>query len=121
MSGVALWLAVGLLGGLGAIARFALDAAVSANSSARFPLGTLLVNLSGAAILGLLAGLSLSGHAYLLLGTATIGSYTTFSTWVFETHRLSEDGLHWPAVLNLLLSLGLGLGAAELGHLIGAG
>ncbi len=52
MSFVALWLAVGVLGGLGAIARFLLDALVSANAGARFPLGTLLVNLSGALVLG---------------------------------------------------------------------
>ena len=50
MSFVALWLGVGVLGGLGAIARFLLDAFVSVNTGARFPLGTLLVNLSGALV-----------------------------------------------------------------------
>jgi dolichyl-phosphate-mannose--protein O-mannosyl transferase len=56
LSAVALWAAVGVLGGLGALARFLLDARVSASAGARFPFGTLLVNLSGAILLGVLAG-----------------------------------------------------------------
>jgi len=119
VSFLALWLAVGLLGGLGALARFLLDAVVSVNSPGRFPLGTLAVNLSGAALLGLLVGVSLHGDAYLLAGTAVIGSYTTFSTWVFESHRLAEDGWSQFAAVNIALSLLLGVGAAELGRLIG--
>jgi len=119
MSFVALWLGVGVLGGLGALGRFLLDGLVSARAGGRFPVGTLLVNLSGAAVLGLLVGLSLHGEAYLLAGTALIGSYTTFSTWMFEAHRLAEGGLRAMSAANVLLSLLLGLGAAELGRLIG--
>ncbi len=121
MSFVALWLAVGVLGGLGALARFLLDALVSANTGARFPLGTLLVNLSGALVLGLLVGIALSGDAYLLTGTAVIGSYTTFSTWMLESHRLAEDGRRWLLGANVALSLLLGVGAAAAGRLIGGG
>ena len=65
---------------------------VSASTGGRFPLGTLIVNLSGALVLGIIVGLALHGNAYLLAGTAVIGSYTTFSTWMFESHRLAEDG-----------------------------
>jgi CrcB protein len=121
MSFVALWLAVGALGGLGALARFLLDALVSSAGGARFPLGTLLVNLSGALVLGLLAGIALSGDAYLLAGTAVIGSYTTFSTWMLESHRLAEDGLRWLLWANVGLSLVLGVGAGALGRLLGGG
>ncbi|HEX7609575.1 MAG TPA: fluoride efflux transporter CrcB [Solirubrobacteraceae bacterium] len=121
MGFLALWLGVGVLGGAGALTRFMLDATVSARSSGRFPVGTLAVNLSGAAVLGLLVGLALHGDAYLLAGTAVIGSYTTFSTWMFESHRLAEDGWSWLAALNVLLSLVLGLGAAELGRVLGGG
>jgi CrcB protein len=121
MSFVALWLTVGVLGGLGALARFLLDALVSSAGGARFPLGTLLVNLSGALALGLLVGLALSGDAYLLTGTAVIGSYTTFSTWMLESHRLAEDGLRWLLWANVALSLVLGVGAAALGRLLGGG
>jgi CrcB protein len=121
MSFVALWLAVGALGGLGALARFLLDALVSSAGGARFPLGTLLVNLSGALVLGLLAGIALSGDAYLLAGTAVIGSYTTFSTWMLESHRLAEEGLRWLLWANVGLSLVLGVGAGALGRRLGGG
>jgi fluoride exporter len=121
VSFLALWLSVGVLGGLGALARFAIDALVSANTGARFPLGTLLVNLSGALVLGVLVGVALRGNAYLLAGTAVIGSYTTFSTWMLESHRLAEDGWRWLVWANLVLSLALGVGAAALGRLLGGG
>jgi CrcB protein len=121
MTDVFLWLAVGVLGGLGAIARFLLDALLSTATGARFPLGTLVVNLSGALVLGLLVGLALSANAYLLAGTAVIGSYTTFSTWMLESHRLAEDGRRWLVWANIVLSLTLGVGAAVVGRLLGAG
>lgn len=84
---VLVWIAVAGLGGTGAIARFLLDAAVSSRAGRGFPFGTFAVNLSGTFILGLLVGMTLEGDAYLLAGTATLGSYTTFSTWMFESHR----------------------------------
>jgi CrcB protein len=121
VSFLVLWLGVGALGGVGAIARFLLDALVSSNTSWRFPLGTLVVNLSGALVLGLLVGLAVSGNAYLLAGTAVIGSYTTFSTWMLESHRLAEDGQRRLVWANIALSLALGLGAAVVGRLLGAG
>ena len=121
MSFLALWLGVGILGGLGAIARFVLDAFVSTSTGARFPVGTLLVNLSGALVLGLLVGLALNEDTYLLAGTAVIGSYTTFSTWMLESHRLAEDGRRWLLGANVMLSLLLGLGAAALGRVLGGG
>jgi CrcB protein len=119
MSGVVLWTGVAALGGCGAIARFLLDALVSERIAGRFPAGTLAVNLSGALLLGLLAGLALGGHALLLAGTALLGSYTTFSTWMLETHRLGEDG-HWGSLTgNVAGSLALGLAGVALGHALG--
>ena len=119
MSFLLLWLGVGVLGGLGALARVLLDAAVSSRAAGRFPLGTLVVNVSGAALLGVLVGISLSGDAYLLAGTAVLGSYTTFSTWMLESHRLAEDGEARILAANVLLSLLLGLAAVAAGRLIG--
>jgi fluoride exporter len=113
------WIAVGLLGGLGALLRFFVDGLVAARVGRDFPLGTFLVNLSGAMVLGLLVGLGLSGDRLVLAGTATIGSYTTFSTWMLESQRLVEDGELAIAAGNLLLSLFVGLGAVALGRLIG--
>lgn len=113
------WAAVAVLGGIGAVARFMLDRTISSRSASQLPGGTLLVNASGAFALGLLIGVSVSGTSLLLAGTATIGSYTTFSTWMFETHRLGEDGEIGRAALNLLASAGIGLAAVALGRLIG--
>jgi CrcB protein len=113
------WLAAAALGGVGALARFLVDAGVSRRLERDFPYGTLVVNLSGAVLLGLTVGLALRGNAALLIGSATIGAYTTFSTWMFETHRLAEQGELTRAAANAFLSLGLGLAAAALGRLIG--
>lgn len=114
------WIAIGFLGGLGALLRFFVDGLIAARVGRDFPLGTFVVNLSGTAILGLLVGLGFTGDRLLLAGTATIGSYTTFSTWMLESQRLVEDGELEVAGGNVVLSLGVGLGAAALGRLIGA-
>jgi CrcB protein len=111
---------VGLLGGLGALGRFALDWAVSLRFGLHFPFGTLAVNLTGAFALGTLAGAGLQGRAFLFAGLALLGAYTTFSTWMLETHRLLEAGRSKAAVANLAVSAGLGLGIAALGHALGA-
>jgi CrcB protein len=121
MSFILLWLGVGVLGGVGAISRFLIDAVVSGGGGGRFPAGTLVVNLSGALLLGVLVGIALHGDAYLLAGTAVLGSYTTFSTWMFESYRLAEDDDRRLLVANIVLSLVLGVGAAALGRLIGGG
>lgn len=113
------WVGVAILGSIGSIARFLLDRAVSSRSSSSFPLGTFAVNASGALVLGLLTGFALSGEALVLAGSATIGSYTTFSTWMLETHRLTEDGQLLQGTLNVLVSIVVGLGAALLGRWIG--
>ena len=119
MNPVLLWSGVALLGGAGALARFGVDARVSARVLSRLPFGTLVVNLTGAMILGVLAAAGLGSDAYLLAGTGLIGSYTTFSTWELESHRLAEDGLRGAALANLLASLVLGVGAVALGRAIG--
>ena len=113
------WVLVALVGGTAAIARFLLDGSVSARVASRFPVGTFVVNISGALVLGLLTGLALSGPALVIAGTATIGSYTTFSTWMLETQRLAEEAELPTAALNLALSLLAGVAAAALGRLIG--
>jgi CrcB protein len=113
------WIVVAALGSVGSIARFLLDSTVSSRSSGSFPLGTLAVNASGALVLGVLTGLALSGDALTLAGSATIGSYTTFSTWMLETHRLGEDGRLRAGALNVFVSIAVGIGAALLGRTIG--
>ncbi len=106
-------------GGTGAVARFVVDGLVQSRRLGEWPLGTLVVNLGGAFVLGLLAGLHLAHDTMLILGTATIGSYTTFSTWMLETHRPAEDGERRLASQNVIVSLAFGLAAVALGRAIG--
>ncbi|SOJ54027.1 Putative fluoride ion transporter CrcB [Mycobacterium simulans] len=118
MTTAAVWLAVMLIGGIGSVTRFVVDRAVARRMARAFPYGTLAVNITGAALLGFLAGLALPKEAALLAGTAFVGSYTTFSTWMLETQRLSEDRQLRAAFSNIAVSVALGLAAAVLGQWI---
>ncbi|HYZ56362.1 MAG TPA: fluoride efflux transporter CrcB [Streptosporangiaceae bacterium] len=115
-----IWAAVVMIGGVGSVVRFLADGVVASAAGRDFPFGTLAVNLSGAVILGLITGLALSHDQALLAGTAAVGSYTTFSTWMLETQRLTEERQHRKAILNVIVSLVLGVAAAAAGRLIGA-
>lgn len=115
------WISVGLLGSLGALIRYLLDRGISQAAGSELPYGTFAINISGAFLLGLLSGFALSGTALVLAGTATLGSYTTFSTWMLETDRLREEGEFRRAAANVVLSLGAGVVAVVAGRAIGAG
>ena len=119
---MSVWLdiAVAGLGAAGAFLRFWLDTVVQRAVSGRFPFGTLVVNTSGCLVLGFLVGRSVSGNGELLAGTAFLGSFTTFSTWMLETGRLAEDGLTPAAFVNLVGGLAAGLAAAAGGWALGA-
>jgi CrcB protein len=116
----AVWIGVLVIGGAASVLRFLVDRAVARRVARSFPFGTLTVNISGAALLGLVGGLTLSRQAALLADTAFIGSYTTFSTWMLETQRLGEERQLWSALANVVVSLALGLAAALLGQWIGS-
>jgi CrcB protein len=101
-------LLVAVGGALGAAARYLLDRAIATRQTGPFPLGTLVINISGSMALGLLLGLAvahqLPSSVVTLVGTGFLGAYTTFSTFTFETLRLLEDGAWRYAAWNLLLS-----------------
>jgi CrcB protein len=109
---------VAVLGGVGAVLRFLVDRAVARRAPLSFPLGTLTVNLSGTVLLGLVSGLAMSPVVAMVTGTALIGSYTTFSTWMLETHRLGEERQFGVAAANIVLSVVLGLAAAVVGQFV---
>jgi CrcB protein len=114
------WAAVVVIGGFGSVLRLVVDGVVMTRFGRDFPAGTMVVNVSGSLVLGLLTGLALSDAGALLAGTAAVGSYTTFSTWMLETQRLDEERQHVPALVNVAASLVLGVAAAALGRWIGA-
>jgi CrcB protein len=116
---VSAWIAVGLLGGLMAVARFAVDALLSDHPVQPFPLGILAVNLLGTLVLGVVAGAALSGEALAIVAGGGTGSFTTFSTWMLDSERLAEAGRARLAWLNIGVSLLAGLAAVALGHWLG--
>ncbi|MCT9621037.1 fluoride efflux transporter CrcB [Curtobacterium sp. C2H10] len=115
-------LLVAVGGGVGAALRFLLDGVVKARVSG-FPLGTVVINVSGSLVLGVLTGLGQAGTIPLpvvtVLGTGMMGGYTTFSTASVETVQLLRSGKPRLAVLNGLGMLVVSVGAAALGLLIG--
>ncbi|MFJ4297347.1 fluoride efflux transporter CrcB [Curtobacterium sp. NPDC089689] len=115
-------LVIAVGGGVGAALRFVLDGAVKARVTG-FPLGTLVINVSGSLVLGVLTGAGQSGALALpvvaVLGTGMMGGYTTFSTASVETVQLLRSGKPRLAVLNGLGMLVVSVGAAALGLLIG--
>jgi fluoride exporter len=115
----AVWAGVVVLGGVGAVLRFVVDRAVSRRLPGDFPSGILVVNLSGALLLGLLGGLGPTTTVAVLAGVALLGSYTTFSTWMLQTLLLGDERRVRLAVANIVVSLALGLAAAALGWWIG--
>lgn len=118
MTTVLVWLGVMVLGGIGSVTRFLVDRTVARRVGRPFPYGTLTVNITGAALLGFLTSLALPKDVSLLIGTAFVGAYTTFSTWMLETQRLGEERQLLAAFANIAVSVLLGLGAVLLGQRI---
>ncbi|QKZ23516.1 fluoride efflux transporter CrcB [Streptomyces chartreusis] len=113
------WLLVVAGAVVGAPLRYLTDRAVQSRHDSVFPWGTFLVNACGCLILGLLTGAAASGaagsHLQLLLGTGLCGALTTYSTFSYETLRLTETGAGLYALGNVVGSVVVGLGAAFLG------
>ena len=109
-------------GGVGAALRFVLDGLVKERVT-RFPLGTMLINVTGSFVLGLVTGLGEAGTIAVpmvaVLGTGMMGGYTTFSTASVETVQLLRTGKTRLAVLNGLGMLVVSVGAAALGLQLG--
>ncbi|PJJ65068.1 fluoride efflux transporter CrcB [Compostimonas suwonensis] len=110
-----LFLAIAVAGGIGSVARLLVDGVVRSRLSGGFPLGTMVINLSGSLLLGFLTGLALGGLVAeewrLVLGGGFLGGYTTFSTASLETVRLVQQRRYREATVN---GLGMLLGAVLL-------
>ena len=113
-------LLVALGAAVGAPLRYLTDRAVQARYGARFPWGTLTVNVAGSLILGFVAALPASSAVAALVGTGFCGALTTYSTFGHETLRLARAGERAAALANVLVSVLAGLGAAYLGMLVAA-
>jgi CrcB protein len=116
--------AVAFAGAVGAVLRFLVDRAVQTRSESDFPVGTLVVNVSGATVLGFLTGAGIHHHLaegwVTILGTGMIGAYTTFSTFAYDVRRLFTEDAPTSALANVGVSVLAGLGAAAAGLALGA-
>ena len=116
-------LAVCLAGGAGAAARLVLDGLIRTRVRATYPVATIVINVTGSLLLGLMAGLAagqlLPHSVHLIAGTGLLGGYTTFSTASFETVRLLQEGRVLAGVLYGLGSLVVTTAVAGLGLVIG--
>jgi CrcB protein len=119
MSSGSVWVAVAAAGGCGALLRLLVDEAIRGRTAGAFAYGILVVNVSGSLLLGILTGTALPHDTALIAATAFVGAYTTFSTWMLDTVSAAAERLATVALLNIGLSLALGLAAAAIGRAIG--
>ena len=114
---------VGLAGSIGALSRYLLGRFIAERSNTQIPLGTLLINITGAFVIGLLFALAsrklITSSLQTTLATGFLGGYTTFSTMSWEGLQLARGGSTRLSVLYLGGSVLLGLVAATLGLALG--
>ena len=115
---------VAIGGALGSVARFWISTVVSNRITETFPLGTLVVNVTGSFLIGLLAAMSRSNgmsnttRTFLMVGVC--GGYTTFSSFSLQNLQLLQNGNLYYAGLNTALSLVLCMVAVWIGFVAGA-
>lgn len=122
MSGFSMVLLIAVAGGIGAGLRFVLDGTVKARVHTSLPPGTMLINVLGSFVLGVITGLAgsvLPAEAVTVLGTGLLGGFTTFSTASLETVTLARRGRWGLAAVNALGMLALAFAAAALGLWVG--
>jgi CrcB protein len=107
-------------GGAGSLARYLAGTAIMSRFGGRFPLGTLIVNVSGSFVIGLLMTLFTERwqphpHWRLLLVVGFLGGYTTFSSFEYETYQAVQEGGQWIGALNVVASVLCGYFAVWLG------
>jgi CrcB protein len=120
------WLAVAFGGALGSLARYWLTALMAALTGPRFPWGTLLINVLGSFVIGLVAGATLTPvrvamppdlRVFLMVGVC--GGFTTFSAFSLQTLELLQSGDPWPAASYIAGSVLLCVAAVWLGWVLG--
>lgn len=117
---------IGLGGAIGAIARFTIAGAIDRASTDPFPLGTVLVNISGCLLIGFFAALTAPGGRYSVpidvrqfVMVGICGGYTTFSSFSLQTLVLFDIGDVFRAGLNVVVSVAMCLVAVWVGSMLG--
>ena len=113
-----------LIGGaIGTLTRYGVSSFAQQKYAGLFPIGTLVVNLAGSLLIGLLWGMAenfaISSSVRLFLFVGILGGFTTFSAYSIETLTLLRDGSYKLALINILLNNVLGIGLAFMGLMLG--
>lgn len=120
------YLAVAVAGGVGAVLRLLVASLSGRFFGTAFPVGTFIINISGSLFLGwFLAAIgtrgTVSDTTRLAIAVGFVGAYTTFSTFMYESNSLIEDGLQIKATMNVIGSIAVGLLAVRVGIWLGRG
>ena len=116
------YLAIAVAGSAGAILRYVLGTQVG-RLNLRFPLGTFIINVTGSWFLGWFLAYAgrhqISDTTRLAIGVGFVGAYTTFSTFMYESNKLADDGAGMEAIGYIAASLVVGLIAVRVGMAMG--
>jgi len=117
------YLLVVIGGGTGALARYVAASAIMTRFGGKFPLGTLVINVTGSFLIGFLMTIlterfNLDPNWRLLLVVGFLGGYTTFSSFEWETYSSVREGGLWTGMLNVVSSVMLGYAAVTLGSML---
>jgi len=107
-------------GAAGSLVRYSLGKFISEKSNSAFPIGTFIINITGAILLGIVSAIGVSNNIMLLLGDGFLGAYTTFSTFMYEGFNLFREKEKLNAFIYILFSLILGIVGYALGRKIGS-
>ncbi|HEY5562265.1 MAG TPA: fluoride efflux transporter CrcB [Clostridiaceae bacterium] len=107
-------------GASGSLFRYILGKFISERSNTTFPIGTFIINVTGAILLGIASTIGLSSDMMLLIGDGFLGAYTTFSTFMYEGFNLFQEREKLNAFIYILCSLILGTVGFALGSKIGS-
>ncbi len=105
-----------LAGAVGALCRYMISGAVQQRIDTGLPVGTLAVNLSGAFLIGIVAGIDSLQSSSTAIAAGFLGGFTTFSTWMIETVRLGIPPLRSRPFINLISTLIAGAALAGAGY-----
>jgi CrcB protein len=112
------YLAISVAGAAGAVLRYVLGTQIG-KLNLRFPLGTFIINISGSLFLGWFSAYvlrhNISDTTRLAIGVGFVGAYTTFSTFMYESNKLVDDGASYEAMAYIAASLIVGLIAVRFG------
>ncbi len=102
-------------GALGSLTRYTVGRKIAEKATTEFPVGTFIINITGAILLGIVSSMRLSGNMYLLFGDGFLGAYTTFSTFMYEGFVLFQENEKMNAFIYISYSFFLGI----IGFIIG--